>query len=439
MNSSVATIQSPQFINLSPLEINPLMSQCNIKVLYLGENRNGTYITKEVATEMSKTLRGCPIVGYYKQEEGDFRDHGHRVVIEEDEIKFECLTIPYGFVAPNADVWFQEFEDTNEFGEQTKREYLMTTGYLWTGQFEECKSVVEGEGKPQSMELDKDSVQGHWSVNNKGMDFFIINDATFSKLCILGDDVEPCFEGANITPPDISTSFTKVDNTFKHTLYTMMQELKAALEGGQQMEEERQEVLQEEVSEPITEATIATETEMEAVEEITSTEEEAATVEYEEAAEQTVSEEESSPVAEEAVPAVDFEAQYNQLQSEFSAQAEKIATLEATISALTTERDALAAFKLEVDNAKKDEMIENFYMLSEEDKKDVLEHKAEYSLEEIEEKLSVICFRKKVNFGLENKSSFNNKIEEIPVATYTVQNDYSSIPAWVQAVKENSK
>jgi len=30
----------------------------------------------------------------------------------------------------------------------------MTTGYLWTGQFEEAKSVIE-EGKPQSMELDE--------------------------------------------------------------------------------------------------------------------------------------------------------------------------------------------------------------------------------------------------------------------------------------------
>ena len=84
------------------------------------------------------------------------------------------------------------------------------------------------------MELDEDSLDGHWSTNNKtGMDFFIINDAIFSKLCILGDDVEPCFEGASVTKPEVSKTFTKVDNTFKKTLYTMMQELKFALEGGQ--------------------------------------------------------------------------------------------------------------------------------------------------------------------------------------------------------------
>jgi len=63
-NQSIATIDSPEFINLYPLDINPLMSTCNIKVLYLGENRNGSFISKDVAIEMAKTLRGCPIVGY---------------------------------------------------------------------------------------------------------------------------------------------------------------------------------------------------------------------------------------------------------------------------------------------------------------------------------------------------------------------------------------
>ena len=51
---SIATISSPEFINLEPLDINPLMSKCEIKVLYLGKNRNGSAITKDVATEMSK-------------------------------------------------------------------------------------------------------------------------------------------------------------------------------------------------------------------------------------------------------------------------------------------------------------------------------------------------------------------------------------------------
>ena len=43
-NQSVATIAAPEFINIEPY--NPLISQCEIKVLYVGENRNGSYITE---------------------------------------------------------------------------------------------------------------------------------------------------------------------------------------------------------------------------------------------------------------------------------------------------------------------------------------------------------------------------------------------------------
>ena len=84
MHQSIATIDSPEFINLQPLDINPLMSSCEIKVLYLGENRNHSYISKDVATDMAKSLRGAPIVGYYRQETEDFGDHGERVIFEND-------------------------------------------------------------------------------------------------------------------------------------------------------------------------------------------------------------------------------------------------------------------------------------------------------------------------------------------------------------------
>ena len=64
------------------------MSKCEIKVFYVGENRNGSYIKKEVATDMAKTLRGAPIVGYYKQEKEDFADHGEKVIIDDDADEF---------------------------------------------------------------------------------------------------------------------------------------------------------------------------------------------------------------------------------------------------------------------------------------------------------------------------------------------------------------
>ena len=179
---SVATISSPEFINIEG--ISPFAAKCEIKVLYLGGNRNGSYITKEVATQMAQTLPGTPIVGYYSESVEDFRDHGDQMIIDGDGIKFKCLTTPYGFVAPDTKVWFQDFEDTDEFGNTVVRTYLMTEGYLWTKQYKEAQKVIN-EGRPQSMELDDETLKGHWSTdNNRGIDFFIINDAIFSKLCI---------------------------------------------------------------------------------------------------------------------------------------------------------------------------------------------------------------------------------------------------------------
>lgn len=88
------------------------------------------------------------------------------------------------------------------------------------------------------MELDNDSLKGHWARDNKdGMEFFIINDAIVSKLCILGDDIEPCFEGASVTAPQTSRTFTKIDNNFKKTLFDMIKELEFALQGGNTVNE----------------------------------------------------------------------------------------------------------------------------------------------------------------------------------------------------------
>ena len=100
----------------------------------------------------------------------------------------------------------------------------------------------------------------------------------FSKLCILGDDVEPCFEGSSVKAPEVSTSFTKVDESFRNTLYTMMQDLMFALEGGRNMEEIENVVTNEEslVEEPIADETPVVEEEAPVVaeEEIPAIEEE---------------------------------------------------------------------------------------------------------------------------------------------------------------------
>ena len=476
MHQSVATIDSPEFINLQPLDINPLMSKCEIKVLYIGENRNHSFITKDVATEMSKTLRGAPIVGYYKEENQDFRDHGDQIIIDEKGIQFKCLTKPYGFVSPDAEVWFQKFEDTDDFGNKIVREYLMTTGFLWTGQFEEAKLAIE-QGRPHSMELDKDTLDGYWSENvNTKMELFIVNDAIFSKLCILGDDVEPCFEGSSVTAPNVSTNFSKVDDNFKQTLFSMMQDLKFALEGGNmaKVDEEKKDKTNETVENKTDKTTeevkdIKTEKDnkdkdkkknytKEDKKEEDKKEDNPAPAEDkkpEEKKEETKAPAEDKKPEEKKeetkTPAEDKKPEEKKEETKTPAEDKKeedkkdkkdyalmYSELETKYNDLSAKYESLVAFKQNVEKQQKEELISGFYMLSDEDKKDVVAHIDEYSLDDIEAKLSVICVRKKVNFDLDDTSKNENKTEEEnPVTTFNLENAGDSVPAWIKAIQNH--
>lgn len=434
---SVSTIQNPEFINLQPLDINPLMEKCEIKVLYIGQNRNGSFISRETATEMSKTLRGCPIVGWFIEDKDDFGDHGDQIIIDGEGVKFKKLTKPYGFVSPDAKVWFQFFEDKDDFGNTCLREYLMTEGYLWTGQYEEVKRVIES-GNPQSMELDENTMNGHWATDNeKGMEFFIIDDATFSKLCILGEDVEPCFEGASVTTPEVSSNFSKDDN-FMKSLFTMMNELKFALnnsKGGLSMGDLENSVVEEPV---IEEAAAAVEEPTEGtVENFSAAEDNSVTediVENDNSTEEFVKkeedEEEESSEDVSAEEESDEEKKEEEKEDKYALIEQELSELQNKYSLLEDENKALKAFKLDIENKQKDELISSFYMLSDEDKKDVIENKAQYSLEDIEAKLSVICVRKKVNFNLDNET-----VEETPTVFNLNAHQEDDLPAWLKAVE----
>ena len=438
MHQSIATIDSPEFINLEPLDINPLMSKCEIKVFYLGENRNHSYITKDVATEMAKTLRGAPIVGYYKDSKEDFADHGEKVTFDDEGIHFECMTRPYGFVAPDAKVWFQKFDDYDDFGNSVTREYLMTTGYLWTGQYEECKSVVEGDGKPHSMELDEETLDGRWSENIKtGMDFFIINDAIISKLCVLGDDVEPCFEGSSVTAPKVSASFN-LDDGFKRTLFTMMQDLKAALEGGNKMSLDENTVVTPEADvTPNTEDTFTEGTENmdnTVQNDATENQENIETPVTEDFSKKEEDEEKRTKCQkEEDDSSDDKKDEEDEDKKKFSALSAEHEALKAQFSELQKDYQALIAFKNEVESAKKDEMIKSFYMLSDEDKKEVVDNKDKFTLEEIESKLSVIFTKKSL---AEMSIKTESDAEEKPTVTFGLDDaSIDSVPAWISAVR----
>lgn len=405
VHQSVSVIKEPEFINLSPNDINPLVSNCQIKVLYIGENRNRSYISKEVAEDMAKSLRGTPIVGYYVEDKKDFGDHGEQLVIDGEGFHFNTLTKPYGFVAPDAKVWFQDFEDMDERGIKTVRTYLVTDGYLWTGQFEECRSLLTN-AKNQSMELDSETLNGEWSnaVNNN-YELFIINDAIFSKLCILGDDVEPCFEGASIAPKAYNLDFQK-------TLFSMVKDLQEIKSEGRANSMNTEIIENNDLNAAVNIAEPA-----------------AATTFTEKIENLGKANQEESPKNENTITAE----QFSLLNQEYEDLKNKNAELQEKYSKLEQDYSELLTFKKNVENEKKDELIKSFYMLSNEDKKDVMENKEKYSLDEIEAKLSVICFRKKINFASEKEESEG---EPAAPVTYSLEDATEDVPAWLNSIRD---
>ena len=417
LHSSIKMNYPCEMIDISP--IHPLISKCYINVCYVSDepNRNGSIITKEVARDMANSLPGSPIVGYFNEDSGDFEEHNRSIEISQGEFKIKDTTKPYGFVDLGAKCWFQKFQEGN-----VEREYLMTEGYLWTGQYPECERVLT-HGNNQSMELDEKNINAHWAKDENGEpQFFIINEAIISKLCILGEDYEPCFEGAQITKVQFS-----FDDGFKEKLFSMMNELKELLnEGGASMDKEL--LTSEGVIEENQDSNFAVKTDKEKKDDKKDDDKEEICPECGKPKSECTCKKDKE----------DKKEKYNLNEiPEYVELFENYNTLQSQYSALETEVTELREFKVAAERKDKEAMIASFYMLSDEDKKDVLDNIDTYSLEDIEAKLSIICVRNKVSFDLDD-----NKEEKKEVVTYSMNdqlNDDSNVPAFVKAMRNVAK
>lgn len=266
------------------------------------------------------------------------------------------------------------------------------------------------------MELYEPTLKGFWSENdNEKPSFFIINEAIISKLCILGEDVEPCFEGAQITRVQFS-----FDPDFQQKLFNLMEQVKEIEEkgGADSVEDIKTPEMEEEVLDNEKEEELPAEPEVEETPE--EAEEEELQEEKEEEAEEKEEDKEVKYNLDEVQEYIELKSNYEALQTQFDE--------------MKAEYDKLVEFKLEVDRKEKQAMIDSFYMLNEEDKKDVIDNIDKYSIDDIEAKLSVICVRNKVSFDLDK-----DKEEEVPTVFNLEDNEEDVIPAWIKAAMATKK
>ena len=158
---------------------NEVLSQARCRIFYKGANRNGTFITDEFAEKLIATLPYTPVKGIYDSMEDDFTDHGKQ--------RYEGRI--YGIVPENPNFAWETHLDEDG----VERMYACADVYLFTGIYkQEALQIVD---KAQSMELYADSIDGEWQFIN-GKRYFVFKEGRFLGLQALGDDYEPCFEGA---------------------------------------------------------------------------------------------------------------------------------------------------------------------------------------------------------------------------------------------------
>ena len=193
-NKSMRYETKIQLVPNSMKSLNKQFALVDILLCYHGRNRNRTTMSKEVIESAIPSLYGIPIVGeWITKDDGskDFGNHGGRLIIDDKGIKFEQTTKPFGFITKDA-VENASWVTVTEKDGITKHEYLSLKGAIvWKDRYEEINSLLD-KNYGQSMEISIS--KGRYDED----DYYVIEEMTFSAACILGSDVEPCFESACI-------------------------------------------------------------------------------------------------------------------------------------------------------------------------------------------------------------------------------------------------
>ena len=155
---------------------NDVLSKGRCRIFYKGPNRNGTFITDEFAEQLLLSLPYTPVKGIYDGD--DFTDHG----------PLRSKGRIYGIVPENPNIAWENHEDEDGI----ERTYACADVLLFTAIYEEAGDIV---GKAQSMELYDKAMEGEWQFI-EGKKYFVFTKGCFLGLQVLGEEVEPCFEGA---------------------------------------------------------------------------------------------------------------------------------------------------------------------------------------------------------------------------------------------------
>jgi len=180
--------------------LNSEFTKAKCYIMYHDQNRNGSAMSKEVVEKAIPSLYNIPIVAEFIEKKEDFGTHGGKIIISDEGITFECTTKPLGLVPESCNARWEMVED---------KEYLVADVLLWSGRYSELETTIN-QFSNQSMEINV--FEGEQSEDDS---IYNINSFEFSALCLLGRDVEPCFEGSKVVAYSLDEIKTEMDEMFK--------------------------------------------------------------------------------------------------------------------------------------------------------------------------------------------------------------------------------
>ena len=170
-------------------------TKAKLKVFYVGETPDHRLFTKDFSDKVIQTLPLTPVVGFYSEEDEDFKGHN-------------SIQYVYGVVPDSAEMSYEEDEDSGNT-------YFITDVILYTERKDNIGKVANKIiGKQHSLELDPDSLK--YTINRDSQGRFLnieFLDGKFVGLSVLGDNETPAFTGSGFFT--INKDFELISNECK--------------------------------------------------------------------------------------------------------------------------------------------------------------------------------------------------------------------------------
>ena len=160
--------------------LTPTLSKCRVRIFYKGLNRNRTFISDEFAQQLIDSLPYAPVKGIFDKDGLDYKDHGENNT--DGRI--------YGVISADPNFAWEKHEDEDG----VVREYACADVILYTALYPEANLI---SGKSQSMEIHRLGLTGEWKIwAGDKQPYYQFYKGHLLGLQVLGDEVEPCFEGS---------------------------------------------------------------------------------------------------------------------------------------------------------------------------------------------------------------------------------------------------